>query len=147
MLDKKGFDLLHKIFDVLYNIKNKFTEDLVSELRKHHINRSEFVSLLNIYTKGSKSMGGLCKHVDLRLGSLTTVIDNLIEKGFVIREPDKDDRRKIMVNLTEKGEKFMRELTHLINDTVLAKIDTLSDEEKTKFLDAISTLENIAKKL
>ena len=38
-----------------------------------------------------------------KMSNATRLVDKLIEKGFVIREKDKDDKRKILVSITNSG--------------------------------------------
>ncbi|ULA64234.1 MAG: MarR family transcriptional regulator [Nitrospira sp.] len=42
-------------------------------------------------------------------GTLTGVLDRLVAKGFIRREPVDNDRRRIRVQLTEKGDSLFRE--------------------------------------
>lgn len=147
MYDKKGLSFLHKILNTLFSIKDKLTEELIRELRKHDIKRSEFIALLNIHVEGEKSMSCLCKKIDIKMGSLTTVIDNLIEKEYVCRKFDIKDRRKIIVCLTLKGKKFMQNLDLLVEATALKKIKNLTAKDRNIFFNTLDILEKISEKL
>jgi DNA-binding MarR family transcriptional regulator len=64
-------------------------------------NQSKTMDILSRNGAMLPSELGVC--LDMKRGSLTSLVDSLEEKGCVIRQPDSDDRRKIWIALTEKG--------------------------------------------
>lgn len=50
-----------------------------------------------------KSMSTVAKLMDVTTGTLTKAMDGLTDKGYVIRERSKQDKRVVWVYLTEKG--------------------------------------------
>ncbi|MEN6483023.1 MAG: MarR family transcriptional regulator [Anaerolineaceae bacterium] len=101
---------------------------------------SQFGTLEALY-----HLGPLCQNV---IGSkllksnsnMTTVIDNLEKRGLLRRERSKEDRRNIIVSLTEEGSALITKIfpTHLKNITHL--FSGLTREE-------LETLENLLRKL
>ena len=51
------------------------------------------------------SPGKLAKHEQLSSGAMTNRLDRLEERGLIRRLPDPDDRRGVLVELTEAGHK------------------------------------------
>lgn len=47
--------------------------------------------------------GELQKRMIHKMSNATRLVDKLVEKGFVSREKDKDDKRKILVSITNSG--------------------------------------------
>ncbi|MBS1880450.1 MAG: MarR family transcriptional regulator [Actinobacteria bacterium] len=52
--------------------------------------------------RGLLSAGQLATEAGLTTGAVTAVLDRLEEKGYVRRVPDPDDRRRILVEVTDK---------------------------------------------
>ena len=52
---------------------------------------------------GPKSAGELSTATGLKAAATTALIDRLTDKGFVRRVPSRDDRRKVLVEMTEAG--------------------------------------------
>ncbi len=69
------------------------------------LTRAQAATLVQIGKDGPLSMGSLSEALTISPGSLTGVVDRLIEKGFVRRERGRTDRRRVVVRLTEEGEK------------------------------------------
>jgi DNA-binding MarR family transcriptional regulator len=50
------------------------------------------------------TMSDVAKFLRITLGTLTTSVNRLVKKGYVERYRDENDRRKVLVQLTEQGE-------------------------------------------
>lgn len=69
------------------------------------LTRAQMATLSQIGRAGRATMGSLAEDLSVAPGTLTGVVDRLIEKGLVERERNPEDRRKVMVGLTGEGEK------------------------------------------
>jgi DNA-binding MarR family transcriptional regulator len=54
-------------------------------------------------------VGQLAKWADLSSGAMTNRLDRLEQAGFVRRVPDPDDRRGVLVELTDAGRRVWEE--------------------------------------
>ncbi|GAA0905187.1 MarR family winged helix-turn-helix transcriptional regulator [Pseudonocardia zijingensis] len=85
---------------------------------------SQLLSLLNLH--GPLTPGRLAEHTGLTTGTVTGVIDRLEAAGFVRRERDTADRRRVLVTpvpeaMAALGEHYREHAEHL--DAVLAARD------------------------
>jgi len=55
-------------------------------------------------------IGELHRHVLLSQPALSRMVDRLVERGFVKREPDPADRRGVRLSLTRSGREKQREI-------------------------------------
>ena len=79
-------------------------------LRDHDLTISQFGVLEALYHLGPMQVGELGNKILKSSGNMTLVIDNLERHGLVRRERRRDDRRRIDVFLTEKGESLIAEV-------------------------------------
>ena len=143
----KDIKVVMDILKALFELKNSLIGDLDKQVHEQNINRSEFIALISISGNEKKSMSDLCRDVDLKSGSLTTLIDNLIEKGYVKREFDKSDRRKILVQLTTKGKNFTKIIKKSFEDNTFGKIEKLSARDIKNLFEAVDIIKEITIKL
>lgn len=133
-----------KINDVLVHL---FQE--IWELEEKAIITEEFKDLTNndmhvieaIGLGAGNNMSSIAKKLNITVGSLTTAVNNLVNKNYVERSRSEEDRRVVYVKLTEKGinayhhhEDYHRQMTQAI-------IDKLDKEELPvlmKTLDALT---------
>ena len=78
---------------------------------------------------------------------MTNSIDKLISLGMVTREPDPNDRRKITITLTDKGQNAVAKLDAVISERMREKLSQLSDDELKKVAEALKYLVTTLEKL
>jgi DNA-binding MarR family transcriptional regulator len=99
-LDVEG--IVDRISSINMRIKRAHEE----VLREHGLTHPEFsvLSRLRFATEnGRSSPGELAADLELSSGAMTTRLDRLEEAGLIRRLPDPDDRRGIVVELTQEG--------------------------------------------
>jgi MarR family 2-MHQ and catechol resistance regulon transcriptional repressor len=62
-------------------------------------------------------------------GNITLVIDNLEKRGYVVRETDPNDRRAVIVSLTDEGKKFITDYFPEHLKKIVDEFETLTSEE------------------
>lgn len=63
-------------------------------------------------------------------GNITMVIDNLEKCGHVKRERDPDDRRAVLIHLTEAGESFINDFFPKHLEKIKEEFSVFTEEEK-----------------
>ncbi len=98
---------------------DRLTEQTVG---RFGLNTGEFKLLLKLrQTPGDRaSAGRLASSLSLSSGAMTNRIDRLEEAGFVARERDPEDRRSVVVVLTQEG-----------RDILDKAVDTQAEEERS----------------
>ena len=111
------------------------------------LNHTQVKTLLHIYKQGPSPMSVICRHVSLEKGSMTSVVDTLLANGLVQRNSDGNDRRKVLVSLTETGKLTAKQCSDDVSRYICKRLSVLSEEEKKQFWDSLTTLEKIARQL
>jgi DNA-binding MarR family transcriptional regulator len=78
---------------------------------------------------GRMSAGELARHSGLTTGAVTAVIDRLERMGYVRRVADPADRRRVLVELTQRILKRIEELMGPLGDQGFPLVDRYSDEQ------------------
>ncbi|MDM5270915.1 MarR family transcriptional regulator [Sulfurovum sp. zt1-1] len=79
-------------------------------------------------------------------GNLTRMIDKLIQKGYINREADTDDRRAIKLFSTDKSVALVEEVIPMSSAHNANMTNGLSEEETTTLLELLNKVyENIQK--
>ncbi|NEU59438.1 MarR family transcriptional regulator [Paenibacillus sp. ALJ109b] len=94
---------------------------------------NDFISVDILREKGPITAGELSKLTGLATGSVTTLIDRLEKNGFVRRENDPNDRRKvIIVPLYENKEEVSS--TYLTLHAAMVKLASTYTEEELELI-------------
>lgn len=100
--------------------------------------------IIEFLSSGKKTMSELSEEMNLTAGTMTTAIDNLIEKKLVQRENDENDRRKVLITLSKKGNQIAQMVMNQHFEISEKILKTLNEKEKNEFL---QLLEKICSKL
>ncbi|MEM3277290.1 MAG: MarR family transcriptional regulator [Metallosphaera sp.] len=113
--------------------------ELNNRLESHGFSYVDFLILMQV-RDSPKSMVYLAKEVLMTQAGITAAIDRLEEKGLVKRERDKEDRRIINVQITERGVKATEEAIQVFNELAVDLVKDLSDEDKAKLVELLDKL-------
>ena len=75
------------------------------------------------------TMSDLAKRRKVSLQSASVLVQSLVEKGWVIREPDPNDRRQWLLQVTPEGEARAQASLKLVTDILTDVLSELSPEE------------------
>ena len=67
--------------------------------------------LYELRDRDGRSMGELATTVLMNHPALTKMIDRMVANGLVHRAPDRNDQRRVLVYLTDRGAVLLKELT------------------------------------
>lgn len=101
---------------------------------------SDFAILEVLLHKGALPVNVIGEKVLLTSGSITTAIQRLEEKGWVVREKSAGDRRVVCVGLTESGRETIEDLyeKHVKRLEELASV--LGEEERDQLVRSLKKL-------
>ena len=86
------------------------------------------------------SMSDLAGNLEAPLSTLTSIVDKLVEKKYLLRWHSEEDRRVVRVALGKKGKESYRiflQQKHKLAEKVLSQ---LSEKEQTNLMKAIDSL-------
>lgn len=101
---KEGGILLAKIHHLAGRI-------FANILKKHHIqdiNPAQGRILFALWKKDEIPISELAEATQLEKSTLTSMLDRLEKTGYLCRVPSKEDRRKILIQRTEKDKSFQK---------------------------------------
>ena len=93
------------------------------------VNRTDGRCLDIIDQRGGLTAGELATAVGLTPGAVTTVLDRLEEHGFVARRRDPEDRRRVIVEMTDEARKLAWEAYGPLGEMGAPIVGKLSDKE------------------
>ena len=103
MADKKNNELL--VFDLMMAVRKLTRSSLMLQYavaEKMKLNATDAECIDFLMEMGPSTAGDLAKVTRLTTGAITNVIDRLEKAGFVKRETDPHDRRKVIIRFIPK---------------------------------------------
>ncbi len=75
--------------------------------------------------------------------NMTAIIGSLIKDGLVRRTPDKEDRRKVHVSITEKGRRFSDRLSSTVKEAIKERLASMDERELSGLHDAMKKVREL----
>ena len=141
-MENKKEEILNKLLVQLFNDILHIEEKAMKNSEFTNLSITEIHTIDAIGKEGNRTMGEIAHDLRITVGTLTTAINRLIKKGYVERKRIEEDRRVVLVNLTEKGEEVfnIHSIFHKdMIDTILETFKSEDLETLTKLLYKIST--------
>lgn len=135
---------LSKTFPKIYS--SFYLEYLKEYSSDYNVNKTQLRALMFIKNYGAINMTDLSYKLNVEKGSLTSMVDDLTNKGYVLRQKDLTDRRKYLIVITEKGINIASDFMNKLDAKLEEKLLKLSEQEQEKYIDAINTLQCILNK-
>lgn len=76
----------------------------------------------------------LSKAMQISGPSVTSLLNSLERNGFIIRRSGNEDGRTILIELTEKSQKLLREMSGILSEITDELLSGFSEEEKSIYL-------------
>jgi MarR family 2-MHQ and catechol resistance regulon transcriptional repressor len=109
-------------------------ESITNRIHKHltsvGLTLSQFAVLEALHHLGPLYQREIGQKLLRSSGNITMVIDNLEKRGYVVRERKKEDRRFIMVRLTDDGHALISNLFPIHAGKIAHEMSVLSGKEQ-----------------
>ncbi|CAH0119746.1 hypothetical protein PAE9249_02254 [Paenibacillus sp. CECT 9249] len=115
---------------------------LISE--KLGLNATDHKCLDFLMRTGPVTAGQLAQLTGLTTGAVTSVIDRLEQAGYVMRDKDPNDRRRVVVKPVPDGSDRISPMFESIAQSTLALLSQYSEQETQLLLDFIRHCNEIA---
>ena len=134
-------ELLIELFnEILIIEQNTLKEGKFKDLSITEIHTIEAIGMYK-----SRTMSEIAQDLNITVGTLTIAINNLVRKGYAVRERSEKDRRVVMVGLTRKGKLAYRVHEKFHSDMVKYTIEGLNEEEEKVLINSLDKLSNFLK--
>ena len=96
--------------------------------------------------EGARNMTSVAKTLGVTTGTLTIAVNSLVKKGYVERVRSEEDRRVVLISLSEKGRKAYLHHQRFHEQMIEAIVEELSAEEQVVLEKALVKLDRFYRK-
>ncbi len=91
--------------------------------------RGQFFNLMLIRFILPCNLGKIMELTGLTSAGASLFVDKLVQRGFLNRTDNPEDRRNVRIDVTSKGQEFLSGVESRINEYITSYFDTCSEEE------------------
>lgn len=103
----------------------------------------QFKFLMILSQIGPSSLKRVAGEIGVSAGSASSMADKLVELGFVERQPDPEDRRAVVLNLTDQARAFLEEKSVHFVKRITYLMDRLGEEDTAKWVRIMEKIDSI----
>jgi len=137
--------ILENLFHVLPMVHKKLLrmdmDGATGELSRLHL------AIMGMLRWESQAVSEVARKLAIPKSQMTHLVDQLEERGIVLRHPDASDRRVTNVTLTGHGREVLTECKGRLKDIMRQRLSVLTETELAEMATALEKLKNIGTKL
>lgn len=122
---------------LLLHLANQFKDQLIGDyFSGTGITAAQFKVLINIY-KGNSSPAEICKRLQMDTGAMSRMVERMVKSNLIERRRNQQDKRQVILALTEKGQALCNTFQNEALDSILSKLTARLTLEESQQLTAL----------
>jgi len=130
----------------IYPLSRKLVFDTFDK-KKYDITRTQQIIMLSLSVCGTLTMSQLASKINTSNEQATRAVAQLVDRGFIVRMQNPDNRRVINIKLTEDAQVFFNKMKNEILDDLISKFADIPDEEMEKLSQSLAQVSSVLKKV
>lgn len=138
---------LNLIFELSHIYRDVFVRDFLADYpTPDGLNRTHLRTLLYIMFADNPKMSEISGNMGLEKGSFTPVAQKLLALGYISKSKTDKDRRKSILNLTDKGTVLTQEYYNAHAKYIYDKLELLGDDQD-KYMELLEKMLEMTRKM
>ncbi len=133
-------ELLVEVFNHILSIEGQSLRERGVKVSMTEVHVLEAIDKSTIPT-----MTNIAKKVRVTVGTLTTSINRLVEKGYVTRYREEEDKRKVLIALTHKAKEVLRIHDSFHDEMIDSVITDMNLEEDEVLMQSLTNIRDYFK--
>jgi len=132
-----------KVMDkTIRDIHKYLVEFTKGNLKENSLTKQRFLVLWYITKKQPVNMSYLHDKMYMANSTLTVIVDRLVEDELLKRYRNPDDRREVLLELTERGTNILSKLLNIRHSFLERALADLSEKQKVNLINLLSVVLN-----
>ncbi len=133
-------ECVNQVTALLTDLAKAFRTDEPQEILHMDISFPEICVLGQLSSSQEPAMSELGRKISMDPSTLTRTMDKLVEKDFVVRKPDPEDRRVVRAAITVEGKKIITRFEEHRRKKMESMLTEMTPEERSNLLSIFKTL-------
>ena len=109
--------------------------------RRHGLSHAALNALAVIEGEGQPMLTGeVAARMHITSGTVTSLLDNLEQKQYIVRSSDREDRRRVLVDITPTAQVVLDEALPAIQQVTRLLTDRIGPERQQLLLDILAEI-------
>lgn len=131
---------MHEHLSIINQANKKYSRKLS---KIYDLTSPQLVCMLTLLQHGEMKSGDLARAASVSQGTVTGILDRLEKRKLLIRQRSTEDKRRVLVSLTEKGADLTRSSPLPLQDIMCANIMRLNYKDQDLLARMMELVENM----
>ena len=122
-----------------YNVSRLFAQFYEKELKSFGLTYSQYLVLLSLWEENPQTLHSIGHKLDLLSNTLTPLLKRLEQSGWVTRPKSDQDKRQLIVSLTQKGKDQKQPIYDAISKCVSEDMNLELYKQTKDIMDQLET--------
>lgn len=132
--DKVLYKQLCEAFDFVVNMGNVIEDRTMDRKLIPDLALGELHVIETVNKNNNKPMTLIARKEHVTVGALTTCVNRLVQKGYLLRTRDEMDQRVILLSVTQKGKKVLKAHDKFHDDIIGLTLENVNLAQATKVM-------------
>ncbi|MGA4514294.1 MarR family winged helix-turn-helix transcriptional regulator [Staphylococcus caledonicus] len=134
-MEEYNMKLANQLCFSAYNVSRLFARFYEQQLKQFGLTYSQYLVLLALWEHDKQPLHEIGKQLDLSSNTLTPLLKRLEQTGWVKRERGVEDKRQLVVSLTDKGRNQQEEVYEAVAKCLPPELNETKYHETKRVLD------------
>jgi DNA-binding MarR family transcriptional regulator len=142
--------LLESLFIELEHLDPDFRKKVAKPMMAmgaYHLTSLQRMTVIFLFRSGPQPMNAIASFHGISKQQMTPIVEVLEKHGMVKRNVNPDNRREIIVSVTDKGIKLFKDIKEQALKAWMGKLDSFSDQEIEELIFHLHAINGFMKKL
>lgn len=130
---------------LIHDVAHLLRLEIDKRLAAHNLTRVKWLAMGIIHAQPRISQATLAAELELGHASVGRLVDRLVERGFILRDDDPNDRRSNLLSLTDHADRLIDDLDGMADTLRADTLKDFTDTEVTALSSALIKLKNTLK--
>ena len=131
-----------KILQVIPEITH-FLRDEVRQYGKPQLSLSQLRILYFLDRHPKSCLSEVAEHLDVTRPTMSGAIERLVQQGYVKRDNNPIERRRVLLSLTSTGSKYQQQVYQALLARIEQQLNSLSEKQSKQVMEVLLLLEKI----
>lgn len=138
--EKKHINITEEVLVSIRKITQAIDLHSRALVKKHGVTGPQLIVLREIEKRDRVSISEVAAAVNLSVSTITGIITRLEKRNLVTRQKSREDKRRVLVQVTDKYKELSQNIPQLLQDRFVQSFNTLATWEKMMIISSLQRL-------
>lgn len=135
-------EIVGELLSTVFQVKRIFVREMHNQ-RPADLSEPQFRTVGFLARHEGASLSQVANHLDLALPTASKIVDGLVKRELVVREEDLNDRRRVVLRVTDLGKSAFKTARRHTNARLAEMLGALTPDERAMIVSTLQIMRRV----